>query len=232
MSGHTVLVLAQAQDATAELGGVLCAQPWRWLDHPAAVADAGYKPRQLRIAAQCGLNVPASLVTNVAAQAREFAAEAPEGIVYKSLSPGVVTEQDEVRIIYTSRLSVGDLEDGAITLCPHLFQEWIPKAFDVRLTVVGDRFFGVAIHAGSPEAEVDWRCRYEELRHEVCETPDEMRCGVVAYLRAFGLTFGAFDFSVTPDGRWWFLECNPAGQWGWLAEQTGLPIADELVAAT
>jgi D-alanine-D-alanine ligase-like ATP-grasp enzyme len=54
---------------------------------------------------------------------------------------------------------------------------------------------------------------------------------MVAYLRAFGLIFGAFDFSVTPDGRWWFLECNPAGQWGWLTEETGLPIADELVRA-
>jgi hypothetical protein len=26
------------------------------------------------------------------------------------------------------------------------------------------------------------------------------------------VVFGAFDFSVTPDGRGWFLECNPAGQ--------------------
>ncbi|MGI9001101.1 MAG: hypothetical protein ACR2GH_05490 [Pseudonocardia sp.] len=65
--------------------------------------------------------------------------------------------------------------------------------------------------------------------------PAPVRHGVVAYLRTFGLTFGAFDFSVTPDGRWWFLECNPAGQWGWLADETGLPIAeaiaDELVRA-
>lgn len=80
-----------------------------------------------------------------------------------------------------------------------------------------------------------WRARYDELRYEVCETPGEVRCGVLAYLREFGLTFGAIDFSVTPDGRWWFLECNPAGQWGWIAEQTGLPIAeaiaDELVGA-
>jgi ATP-grasp ribosomal peptide maturase len=222
-------------ESTYGLGGVLCAQSWQWLDHPAVVADAGYKPRQLRVAAQCGLRVPRSLVTNVGAQARKFAAEVGEGIVYKSLAPGVVTERDEVRIIYTSRVTVGDLDDGAIGLCCHLFQEWIPKAFDVRLTVVGDRFFAVAIHADSPNAQVDWRCRYEDLRYEVCETPDEVRCGVVAYLRAFGLTFGAFDFSVTPDGRWWFLECNPAGQWGWLAEKTRLPIAeaiaDELVRA-
>jgi ATP-grasp ribosomal peptide maturase len=217
------------------LGGVFSAQPWRWIDHPSAVADASYKPRQLRVAAQCGLSVPRSLVTNVGARAREFAAEVGGALVYKSLSTGVVTEQDEVRIIYTSRLTVGDLDDGAIALCCHLFQEWVPKAFDVRLTVVGDRCFAVAVHASSPEARVDWRCRYDDLRYEVCQTPSEVRCGVLAYLREFNLTFGAFDFSATADGRWWFLECNPAGQWGWLAEETGLliaeAIADELVRA-
>lgn len=210
------------------LGGVLSAQPWRWIDHPGAVADASYKPRQLRVAAQCGLSVPQSLVTNVGARAREFAAEVGGALVYKSLSTGVVAEQDEVRIIYTSRLTAGDLDDGAIGLCCHLFQEWIPKAFDVRLTVVGERYFAVAVHADSAEAGVDWRARYDELRYEVVETPEEVRHGVRAYLREFALTFGAFDFSVTPDDRWWFLECNPAGQWGWIAEETGVPIAEAI----
>ena len=216
------------------LGGVLAAQPWRWIDRPEAVADASYKPRQLRVAAECGLVVPRSLVTNIGAQARAFAAEVG-ALVYKSMSTGVVTERNELRIIYTSRLTADNLDDEAIGLCCHLFQEWVPKIFDVRLTAVGDRCFAVAVHASSPEAKVDWRSRYSDLSYEVCETPDPVRHGVVAYLRTFGLTFGAFDFSVTPDGRWWFLECNPAGQWGWLADETGLPIAeaiaDELVRA-
>jgi hypothetical protein len=170
-------------------------------------------------------------MTNVGAPVREFAVEVREGLVYKSLSTGVVTEKDEVRIIYTSRLTADDLDnldDGAIGLCCHLFQEWVPKAFDVRLTVVGSRCFPVAVYAGSPEAKVDWRARYDDLRYEVCQIPAEVRCGVLAYLSEFGLVFGAFDFSVTPDGRWWFLECNPAGQWGWIAEETGLPIAEEI----
>jgi MvdD pre-ATP grasp domain len=76
-------------ESTYGLGGVLCAQPWRWIDHPTVVADA-YKPRQLRVAAQCGLTVPRSLVTNVGAQASEFAAEVREGLIYKSLSPGAL----------------------------------------------------------------------------------------------------------------------------------------------
>lgn len=222
-------------ESVCGLGGVLVAQSWRWIDLPGAVADASYKPRQLRVAAECGLSVPRSLVTNIGARAREFAAEVGGGLIYKSLSTGVVAEQDELRMIYTSRLTVDELDDGAIGLCCHLFQQWVPKAFDVRLTVVGNRCFAVAVHAGSSEAKIDWRSRYDDLRYEVCETPDEVRRGVLAYLRVFGLTFGAFDFSVTPEGGWWFLECNPAGQWGWLAEETGLPIAeaiaDELLGA-
>ncbi len=213
------------------LGGVLAAQSWRWFDSPAAVADASYKPRQLRVAAECGLNVPPSLVTNIGAEAREFAAEIDGELIYKTLASGVITEQDELRIIYTTRVAADDLverHDTSIKLCPVLLQQWVPKVCDVRLTVVGDHCYGVAVHDDSPEALVDWRARYGDLRYEVCPTPAEVRSGVLAYLRRFALSFGAFDFSVTPDGRWWFLECNPSGQWGWLAEETGLPIAEAI----
>jgi len=219
------------RESVCGLGGVLAAQPWRWLDHPSMVADAAYKPRQLRMAAECGLNVPRSLVTNVGAEAREFAAETDGELIYKSLSTGIITEQDELRIIYTTLLAADDLaerNDKSIELCPVLLQQWVPKVFDVRLTVVGDRCFAVAVHADSPEALVDWRARYGDLRYEVCPTPPEVRSGVLAYLRRFALSFGAFDFSVTPDGCWWFLECNPAGRWGWIAEETGLPIAESI----
>lgn len=40
------------------LGGILAAQPWRWLDRPSAVADASFKPRQLQVAAACGCRGP------------------------------------------------------------------------------------------------------------------------------------------------------------------------------
>ena len=70
------------------------------------------------------------------------------------------------------------------------------------------------------------RLRRSHLRG--CETPPTVREGVLRFLREFGLRFGAFDFSVDSDGQWWFLECNPAGQWGWLVEETGVPIADAI----
>ena len=45
------------------------------------------------------------------------------------------------------------------------------------------------------------------------------------YLAAMDLNYGAFDFAVTRSGEWIMFECNPAGQWLWLEEATGMPIA-------
>ncbi len=48
------------------------------------------------------------------------------------------------------------------------------------------------------------------------------------FMRAFDLSFGAFDFAVTTTGEWIMFECNPFGQYGWLEEELGLPITSAL----
>jgi hypothetical protein len=47
-------------------------------------------------------------------------------------------------------------------------------------------------------------------------------------LKYFGLSFGAFDFVITPDQKWIMLECNPTGAYGWLEEALDLPITSAL----
>lgn len=98
----------------------------------------------------------------------------------------------------------------------------------MRLTVVGDRFFPVAVHASSDEARTDWRSDYDSLTYEPVEIPDEIRFSVTSLLKQLGLSFGAFDFTITPEGEWVFLEINPNGQWGWIEERTGLPITSAM----
>ncbi|WP_223863289.1 hypothetical protein [Streptomyces sp. 5-10] len=71
---------------------------------------------------------------------------------------------------------------------------------------------------------LDWRAEYRNLTYEPIQCPDGMRRTLVRFLARFGLNFGAFDFAVTTDGTWWFLECNPNGQWAWLEDAAGLPI--------
>ncbi|MDH6112307.1 hypothetical protein P3T36_003719 [Kitasatospora sp. MAP12-15] len=62
--------------------------------------------------------------------------------------------------------------------------------------------------------------------------PESVARAVSAYLCHFRLTFGAFDFAVTAAGAWYFLECNPNGQWAWqpseITDRIAHAIADQL----
>lgn len=58
--------------------------------------------------------------------------------------------------------------------------------------------------------------------------PDGIHEALARFLADFGLRFGAFDFAVTADDAWWFLECNPNGQWAWLQAAAGLPITNAI----
>jgi ATP-grasp ribosomal peptide maturase len=209
----TVRQFAAAQSRAGFLG-VVASLPCLWINHPARDQQANYKPWQLRTAQALGLNPPRTIITNDPAAGRKFAADVGAPIITKSLGAPVDT------------VIVDPAEfDDSVRLCAHLFQEWIDKAHEVRLTVVGSRFFAVEIHAGSDAARVDWRTDYKSLTYKPTAVPSGVRERVNAFMRRFGLTFGAFDFIVTPEGAWRFLEVNPNGQWHWIEQETGVPIA-------
>jgi glutathione S-transferase len=48
-------------------------------------------------------------------------------------------------------------------------------------------------------------------------------------IQDLGLEFATADLVIDHDDRPWFLEINPNGQWGWLQELTGVPLAERLV---
>jgi hypothetical protein len=52
--------------------------------------------------------------------------------------------------------------------------------------------------------------------------------GLLALMRRLGLEYGAVDFRVTPEGEHVFLEVNPAGQFLFIENATGMKIADTL----
>lgn len=42
------------------------------------------------------------------------------------------------------------------------------------------------------------------------------------------LNFGCFDFIKAKSGCYYFLECNPNGQWLWLEIDLGIPISKSI----
>jgi ATP-grasp ribosomal peptide maturase len=222
-------------EAKIGLGGCLWALPGvLWMNHPARQSDLR-KPDQLATASAVGLQVPRSLVTNLAAATRRFADEVDGPIVVKPLGYGSILEEDTRRAMYTRVLTEDDLSDlSGVEATAHLFQQYVvDKAYELRLTVVGNgddaRLFPAAIHAGSDAARVDFRSDYDSLSYSVVEVPDDVSAGVRAFMRSFGITLGHFDFCVDHTGAHWFLECNGSGgQYGFVEKATGLRITDSI----
>ncbi|MCA1704683.1 MAG: RimK domain-containing protein, partial [Actinobacteria bacterium] len=90
--------------------------------------------------------------------------------------------------------------------------EWtLPKAYESRVIVVGDRLFAAGIHADSAETYIDWRNDYTALRYKRIEPPASVAAGILEYCVELGLTYGAFDFVICPDDEWVFLEFTDHG---------------------
>ncbi|MEU6478905.1 ATP-grasp ribosomal peptide maturase [Streptomyces sp. NPDC047017] len=219
-----------AAQARAGLGGVLSAlESCRWVNHPTSMARAEYKPVQLAAARACALRIPATLVTNRPEAVRVFAAQVGGPIVCKPVASPVLIEDGRFTSVYTQRLAPEDLEDlRGIDTTAHLFQAWVDKAYEVRLTVIGTRMYAAAIHAGSDAAHIDWRSDYGSLSYTVTTVPEDVESGMRRLMGQLRLRYGAADFIVSPDGMWTFLEVNPCGQWDWIQGATGLPIAEAI----
>lgn len=214
-----------ADQALAGLLGTLYALPVPWVNRPETDAIASHTAGQLPVAHACGLDTPRSLITTVPAAARSFCAEIAVPMVCKPLIGGLLEHPDGTRTNVPTHAIDPAAIDDSLELTAHYLQEAVPKAHEVRLTVVGHEVFAAEIHAGSDDARMDWRTDYDALTYRICSVPERVRDGVLAWMARFGLSFGAFDFAVTPAGRWVFFECNPSGQWGWIENKTGLPIA-------
>jgi hypothetical protein len=203
---------ADAGELRAAIGGVLATLPY--LNHPADMAVAGFKPYQLALATGCGLHVPETMITNVRPVATVFAARRGGEVVVKPMSrkvPALVTADDR----------------SGWTRAIHLTQQRIATTRHIRLTVVDDGMYAARID--SPH--LDWRTDVERCRYQPVDTPAEVAEPVRRLLGLLRLRFAALDFAVDRDGRWWFLEVNPNGQWLWIEQETGLPIAAAIAAA-
>ncbi|MFE6765392.1 ATP-grasp ribosomal peptide maturase [Streptomyces sp. NPDC057689] len=210
-----------AAQALWGVGGILASLPnAHYVNHPWRNRTAESKPAQLVAAERCGFLVPGTVITNDPHEARTFAARQPGGIVYKPLWNTPYRVDGRPHSVWVRRVAADDITD-AVSVCPHMFQVEVAKAFDVRVTAVGSRLFGIRIT--SPD--VDWRRRQNLMTCTQVEVPAAVTHAIASYLVEFGLIYGAFDFAVTSAGAWYFLECNPNGQWAWQPQETTAAIA-------
>ena len=206
----------------------------RWINNLDNQRAAENKQRQLRLAARAGLRVPRTLVTNDPAAARQFFAETDGQTVAKLLRPLAVTMDAAAPFVYTTRVREEDLAGAeALRHSPMVFQELIPKAYELRVAYVAGQAFAGALDAtGTSRGHTDWRrAAPEECQWHKTQLPSAVASGLQALMSELGLVFGAVDLICTPSGEHVFLEVNPGGEWGMLERDLALPISEAMAAA-
>ncbi len=201
-----------------------------WMSDYYALIKACDKTWQLAIAQEVGFHVPATIVTSDTQRAKAFISE-HDKVVMKTSTHFALTVDGIHKLLYTTLISnkkLPNLEN--LYVSPMIFQQAIDPLYDVRATVIGDKVFAASIrNAGlKPHTEVrDWRVGHfeGEIYTEPIENfPQDIADMCIAHTRKLGLAFGAVDLVADKKGKFWFLENNPNGQWGFIERLTGLPI--------
>ncbi|MFG1617395.1 MvdC/MvdD family ATP grasp protein [Nonomuraea wenchangensis] len=218
------------KESAHAMGGVLTALPARWVNLPAVEQRAHYKPLQLQVARDAGLRIPKTIITNDPEEALRFHRECGGAVIYKALNSGLLHEPGGwPRGLLTTALPELPLDIlPRVRYSPCIFQEHVDKAYELRITVIGERLFPVRVDSTDDDGEpqVDSRNFLGTIRYTQVALPEEVEKRLRRVMDHFELAYGAIDVVVDRAGEHYFLEVNPAGQFVWLDDETpGLNLA-------
>jgi glutathione synthase/RimK-type ligase-like ATP-grasp enzyme len=196
-----------------------------WINRPERDQVASHKPYQLALAQKIGLEIPPTLMTNDVDEARSFWRLHEGEVVFKQFIALPEAWRE------TRRLRKED-ETYAETIAhaPVIFQRHVPAVADLRITSIDGQFFAAAADLTKIAYQQDVR-----MNLNVPYTAHDLPRDIIEKLRRLmselGLVYGAIDFRLTPEGRYVFLEINPAGQFLYIENATRQPIAAALAQA-
>ena len=117
-----------------------------WLSNPVHLEQARKKVLQLKIARELGFAVPRTIVTNDPQQVMEFFKSRNERIVFKAIHHEMLDYEGKSFNIPTTLIGREHMiRLELIKKMPSLFQEFIDKEYEFRVTVVGESIFAVKI---------------------------------------------------------------------------------------
>jgi hypothetical protein len=139
--------------------------------------------------------------------------------------------EDRVLATLVTERDLAGFEDSLLRATPGIFQAHIPKAFELRVTFIGRRSFTAKLLSQETiGGRLDWRKSYSELKMEPFQLPKSVEERCWKLMQELGIVFGCFDFIVTPQNEFLFLEVNEMGQFLFVEYATDLPVLDAFCA--
>jgi len=203
-----------------------------WVNPLPAMHRGRIKMQQLQLAQRLGFKIPKTIITNQPDKALAFF-ETVNTVCFKGIGEPNFTIEGQLHALFNRVVTKDEVatQSASIRRCPTLFQEYIPKQFDIRVVVMGAEIFAFEIHSQEhPLAVHDFRgVSPDYLTHRLHQLPEPILAGIRQFMKQQGLVFSSMDFVLSKDGDYYFLENNCNGQWLWLELLTNVKLSESML---
>lgn len=178
--------------------------------------------RDLSAYSSVGGRVPRTLITSRKNELLHFWQQCSHSVVVKKINYGFYADlQDAFYGQFTELLTPAHIEQLPDQFGLTLFQEVIYKSLELRIYVLREQFYTMAIFSqDDPQTKIDFR-NYNELnpnRTSPYELPDDIKELVRSFMLVIGTNSGSIDMVLTPENEYVFLEINTIGQFGMVSQ--------------
>lgn len=197
----------------------------KWINSPMYTYRAENKLYQLDCAKQLGFDIPKTIVGNICPEDIEDENE----YIIKSLDTALFSIDEKEMFTYSTVVNGKELKSSQLNNAPIIIQQFLKEKTDLRVTVIDDNIFGVSITKDGNKINGDWRIKSkDELEYLPIVIPKKIQSKIFDLMKKLNLNFGGIDFALV-NGKYYFIEINPTGEWGWLVRTSKLPIDKAIV---
>lgn len=171
----------------------------------------------LQKANNLGLEVPASLITNSKRELLQFI-DVYSKVITKPLYETLYFDLDKKVVLFKYELvDSNKLKAYSERFFISFFQEYINKEIEIRTFFLNEDFYSMAIFSQlDQKTKVDFRNYNNSKPNRTVpyNLPKEIIDKLKALMSILELNTGSIDLIKAKDGKYYFLEVNPTGQFG------------------
>ncbi len=180
----------------------------------------------LKKAMDSGLNIPATIITGSYSDVVKFYNAHNQKIICKSIEEIIYFHSKLSDKTYSTKTilidSISKIKKNNFSIS--LFQEYIEKEFEIRVFYMNKQFFSCAIFSQQNiKTRVDFR-NYDD-RNPNKMVPyiieDSIQSSIINLMESLNINIGSIDLIKALDGKYYFLEVNPVGQYDFVSKCCG-----------
>lgn len=170
---------------------------------------------QLEMAHLSGLKIPEAIISDNLNQISGFFNK--KRFITKAIQENIAYR--EKTEFYIQRVQQINYAEMPSSFYPSFFQTEIQREFEVRTYYLDGEFFSIKIFPFSQK--IDIRDSFLNCMYEKFNLPKDVEERLIKMMNKLELISGSIDLIKSKNGKYYFLEVNPNGQYDWVSQYGG-----------